>query len=872
MSTETLSAASSQSLSLAGTWHCRLDPEGTGRQHAWMHGFDGEAIVLPGSLDTNALGIPNPDQDYLGGLSRRVKYVGAAWYTTEVELPEAWRGTNLELFLERVHWFSEVWVDGTCVGQMDSLSVPHRFVLQPTTSARVRIVVCVDNTVRIPIGRIGHGITDWTQTNWNGIIGRIELRPLQTDTQIRVVPSSEELVVSGHVEPHQSVRVNEWTYQADGDGKFHGGIPRGEIVVWSDSSPNLHPIEIETPTKQETLVTGFRTIAAEGACLKLNGQPTFLRGTLECCVFPKTGFPPMDAESWRQVMGKVCEYGLNHVRFHSWCPPEAAFVAADELGVLLQVELPLWTGNWPLSSDANLLEFCGREAEGILRTYGHHPSFVLFTLGNEMAFYGPEPEVDGLLQKLKVSYPHILMNFSSHGTHLSPECDFYVQADNAKSGAENRPLRGSTWFGVGSRFDRESPTTTTTCDEGTAAYDRPVVSHEVGEWAVFPNVNAADSYDGVLEARNFRRIQHDLAARGMADQADDFTFASGRLSAALYKEEIETLLRTRDLAGYQLLGLNDFPGQGTATIGMLDAFWQDKGFVTGAEFSEFCAPTVPLMITSKRVWRSDENLEADIWIFHSGEAKTVSGEWTFGSHSGQFPNISLVAGAQNRIGTISIPLGTIATPAKVGLTVTLSDGSRNHWDLWIFSAKTSDVPLPDVDVFGWFREDVRAALKAGRKVWLRLHPDRAWAGIPGRFAPAFWSPIHFKEQVGTMGTLIQADHPLFAQFPTERYSEWHWWEILTRSKSLVLDALPASFRPTLQVIDRYERNHKLGTMFEAQVGPGRIFVSFIDFDTPNRPAAAQLEASIRAYLASEHFSTMQSLEIADLDAIFADQP
>lgn len=83
---------------------------------------------------------------------------------------------------------------------------------------------------------------------------------------------------------------------------------------------------------------GFREIRAEGRQLRINGRPLLLRGTLDCAIFPRTGHPPTDVASWRRVLEVVRAHGLNHVRYHSWCPPEAAFVAADELGVYLQVE------------------------------------------------------------------------------------------------------------------------------------------------------------------------------------------------------------------------------------------------------------------------------------------------------------------------------------------------------------------------------------------------------------------------------------------------------------------------------------------------------------------------------------------------------
>ncbi|HEY0865878.1 MAG TPA: hypothetical protein VGE01_00790 [Fimbriimonas sp.] len=873
-------------IDLAGTWEFRLDPHDLGCAQRWFDQPLPDRVSLPGSLDENGRGEPNLEPRYLGGLSRKVRYTGPAWYAKSVETPRP-EAARLLLTLERVHWFSDVWVNGEYVGGCDSLSVPHRYDLTRFAGEeRLRIAIRVDNTPKIPIGRIGHALTDWTQTNWNGIVGRMSLEAAPATVLDRLALTTDEQTMriagSTTAPAKVAIRLEGSSETVVGPSSvseaFEAIVPVPNAEPWSDGEPNLRRLAVEVEGRTVERCIGFRSIRTQGKQILLNGHPLFLRGTLENCVFPKTGYPPTNPDSWRRVMARAREYGLNHIRFHSWCPPEAAFQAADEAGVILQVELPLWTGLWAMSSDGTLVDFCRREAHRILQEYGHHPSFALFTLGNEMAFYGEEPEVDALLEELRSCYPNRLYNFSSHGTHLSPACDYYVQADNGKPGGENRPLRGSTWFGVGSRFDREPPNTLETCDAAATEFDRPVVAHEVGEWAVFPDVDNERRYDGVLEARNFRTIRAMLEERGMGSQSPAFTRASGKLSAMLYKEEIEAILRTRGVAGYQLLGLTDFPGQGTATVGMLDAFWDDKGFVTAEEFRESCAPTVPLLRVAKAVWSAAERYLADVSVFHSGRlAANVETAWTVVDDSGTTVRegtlgcFGLESGTTD-LGGIEFGLSGLKSPARYTLALEAGGLGRNRWPFWVYPAVLPDIPLESVLVAGFYRHDVRQALMEGRRVWLRIDPGRTWTGIPGRFAPAFWSPIHFREQVGTMGTLIDAGHPVFGRFPTSFHTEWQWWDVLTASKAMVLDPLPRPYTPILQVIDRFERNHKLGTLFEARVGEGRILVTNIDFDRPGRLAARQLEHSIRAYLAGNSFDPCQELTLADLDRLFEREP
>jgi hypothetical protein len=871
------------SLSLAGTWSLRLDPDDIGEVEQWYLGGFSETVCLPGSLDENGIGEPNHEQDFLGGLSRKFKYTGAAWYVKEVQIPKEWLGSELELELERVHWFSSVWINGERIGDGESLNTSHRYSFNCPDSGCITVAARIDNTPHIPIGRICHGISDWTQTNWNGVVGQITLAKVDVGVSPFTCRSLEEgMRVMGCAQPGDRVFVTALDYSteltAGEDGLFDVTIPKDELKTWSDHSPSLFELSARTSYSTRVITTGYRSMATAGKTITLNGKPTYLRGTLENCVFPRTGYPSTDKAEWLRILGKVKEYGLNHVRFHSWCPPEAAFAAADEIGILFQVELSLWTGKWAVSSHPELMAWCRREAFRTLEAYGNHPSLVMFSLGNEMSFYGEEPDVDQLLKDLKAAYPHVLYTFSSHGTHLSGESQFYVQADNGKPGEENLPLRGSTWFGVGSRFDREVPASTSDCSPAAKQFDRPVISHEVGEWAVYPDLQNEANFDGVLEARNFAFIKAQLTEKGMGDQVEDFVHASGKLSASLYKEEIETLFRTEELAGFQLLGLSDFPGQGTATIGMLDAFWNEKGFVNGSQFKEFCSDTVPLLATSKFVWKSSEAFKAEVRAFHSGEEVSASARWELRNDQGiamargETEESHLKSGRATFLGNIEIDLSRFTASCRYEIVIFVGDLGVNRWNIWVFDESVPDVSLDQIEVFKWYREDTRKALKAGKTVWLRMNPNDVWMGLPGRYASAFWSPIHFKEQVGTMGCLIQKDHPMFGNFPTESYTEWHWWEILTRSKALCLDSFPKGFRPALQVIDRYERNNKLGTILEAKVGEGRLLISFIDFDSAHRPAAAQLEASIKKYLASSASAVLQKVSFAELDEVFRLEP
>ena len=148
-----------------------------------------------------------------------------------------------------------------------------------------------------------------------------------------------------------------------------------DAALWDEFDPVVHSLTTEwlrdgVLQDRRTTTFGIRSFVAEDKRLKLNGRPVFLRGTLDCCIFPLTGYPPTDHDGWRKVFGTVKAYGLNHVRYHSYCPPKAAFEVADEIGVLLHVETPVWP---VLGADPNLDRYIYAEAERIVRDYGNHP-------------------------------------------------------------------------------------------------------------------------------------------------------------------------------------------------------------------------------------------------------------------------------------------------------------------------------------------------------------------------------------------------------------------------------------------------------------------------------------------------------------------
>lgn len=920
----------STTVDLACTWRVALDPHGRGLSENWFARDlpSAQLIPLPGSLETQRLGDPvTPATAWTGSifdkswftspdyaayrepghvkvpfwLQPATRYLGAAWYQRSLELPAAWAGRRLVLSLERPHWKTAAWLDDRPLGTCDSLSVPHIYELGfDLPPGPHRLTLRVDNTPDPDLGENSHSVSDHTQGNWNGLVGQLALSataPVWID-DLQLFPSfaRHTLAVRGHVARVDSthafpahVRLSSPALPADADlpvntdGTFAATLTLpADLAPWDEFHPTVHPLTASLPNGETFTTTfGLRDLRAAGRHFELNHRPLFLRGTLDCAAYPKTGHPPTDVASWRRLFGIVQAHGLNHVRFHSWCPPAAAFAAADALGVYLQVEVASWP-NWSttLGDGLPVDAWLDVETARILRAYGNHPSFVLLCAGNEPGGDRFAPWLAGWVARQKAADPRRLYT-SAAGWPELPENDFHVTP---------APRLHQWGDGLRSRLNARPPETVSDYADFVQARSAPVVSHEIGQWCAFPNLAELPKYTGYLQPRNFEIFRDRLAAHGLLAQAADFVTASGKLQALCYKEEIESALRTPDFGGFQLLGLSDFPGQGTALVGVLDAFWEEKGYITPDAFRRFCAATVPLARLPRRVFTTDDSLVADIDVAHFGPAPLADATlaWRLVSDAGatvasgrhDLPHLPL--GLSRAVLRLDQPLSALPAPQRYRLVVELTAPARdasspaatfaNDWDLFVYppAARVPSAPPADVLVTASL-PDAAARLAAGGTVVLLLPPDRV-APDPQRgpialgFSSIFWNTAWTNGQAPhTLGVLCDPAHPALAQFPTDPWSNWQWWYPISHAAPLLLDRLPAALRPIVQVIDDWFTSRKLALVFEARVGPGRLLVTSIDLAAADLdPVRRQLRASLLAYAASPAFRPATELTPDDL--------
>src|SRR5690606_26723754 len=743
-----------------------------------------------------------------------------------------------------------------------------------------RITLRIDNRkfFDVSYNNLAHAYTDHTQIIWNGVIGEFSLENQRAvhfdDVQVYPDITAKSVKVKAviqnnttrtmklplHVECSLKAgkglvgQVDQQITLSAGQQVVEFTLPiTEEILPWDEFHPNLYSLHLSLGRKSISTDTaldfGFRDFKAQGKTFELNGQPIFLRGTLECNIFPLTGHAPMQKDEWLNIFQTAKNWGLNHIRFHSWCPPEAAFAAADQLGVYLQVELPIWS--LTVGEFQSTTEFLYEEAQRMIKEYGNHPSFMLWSLGNELQ--GNMSVLNKMVSDLKETDNRRLFANTSftfekgHGDRPEPNDDFFV-TQWTKDG----------WVRGQGVFNAQSPSFNKNYNSALANVHVPVVTHEIGQYAVFPNIREIDKYTGVLDPLNFKAIRNDLQKKGLIQQADDFLQSSGKLAAILYKEEIERALKTAGISGFQLLDLHDFPGQGTALVGLLDAFWDSKGILDSTDFKRFNGPLVPLLNFEKATYKNSEIFNAEISIsnylqpFH--ESQTI--EWSIGKEdtilkSGRF-NARLKMGFNDALGKFSVDLNSIkeATKLTVQLKVTGTNYS-NRWNIWVYPA-LEEMNYGDVI----YTKDVTEAMRQlnnGKKVL--LNPDwKNIQGLEGKIVPVFWSPVHFPTQAGTMGLLLDNQHPVFSNFPTDNHTDWQWWDLNVNSTTLIIDSLEGG-TPLIQMIDNFANNRKLALAIEGSIGQGKLMVASIDLSSnlEERIVAKQLLQSILTYMNSDHF-------------------
>lgn len=877
-------------IDLSGQWQVKLDAE---KQETMPQAYP-ETMMLPGTTSAAGLGMPNPAKE-TGCLTDAYRFEGAVWFMRTFTAGD-WTGEQTMLTLERTRK-TTVYLDGRPIGHQESLCTPHRYFLPPVHAGEHTLVIRVDNTDYPTRG--GHLTSPDTQSNWNGITGEISLtvaHTLLTDLTVRPDLRRGCLRVHGHiigapdgvagiVLPGQMEHLLPYRR-----GVLDGECPlKGNEAFWDEAHPEIHTISIDLDGDVYETTFGLRDVRTVGRRLLINGRETFLRGKVDNLLYPKTGYTPTDVASWMTILGIAKEYGINHYRYHTACPPDAAFTAADLLGVYMAPELPFWgtvAEECEEGYDERERDFLFQEGFRILREYGHHPSFLWLSLGNEL--WGSKDVLNRMMRAYREADDTKLYSSGANNYQFVPDV---LDEENVFVGVRlgrERLIRGSY-----AMCDAPQGIVQTTAPESVSNYDAsivpetlgqsgeagkvqiqygtgvkevdaqsaddlipdvPVISHEVGQYVFYPDFSEIPHYTGPLKPRNIEAMREKLERAGLYGEHEAFFRQTGHLAVDCYKREIETLLRSREVSGFQLLDLQDYTGQGTALVGVLNAMMENKGLISAEEWREFCAGTVVLGEFASFTGMMGEDIRFDVQISEcdpekqhtcirctlmDGERELYACDVTPGARQGRLTDAVSV--------TFPAECYRDAMQERItGLTVvlTLEDGTRNHYPIWLIPPIDIRITREGIEKDGRMVAFVSAEEKADGAA---IVVPSAEGQLPAEYCTDFWCYPMFRSisesmgkpvPVGTMGLSIDTASPLLKRFAQEDYTTPVWYAILQTAH---VQRLPADVHPAVQMIDNTERCARLGVLYQQD---GLWHLTARLWEKPNDPTVRALAWSL----------------------------
>lgn len=919
-------------LSLDGEWLFRIDPNDQGIREEWFDKTFSEYIYLPGALQNQGYGnditsqtdwvtnenesglwfthpmyAPFREKDnlrYPNNFQPKRHYVGVAWYKKTLHIDkDVFNNEEVVLYLERVHWESTLWINGEKVGTQNSLTSPHTYDISSYIGGNdeLSIVLRIDNRPVVDMGKNAHSWGDQTMTAWNGVVGDmyievkdcIHVSDLQVYTDVDNKTAKFEYEIKNNFNKNKNIVLSNNIISFNSNKKHIIPFPdkninlspglnkvvfsvnlTDSVLLWDEYHPNLYKIETSLKEKDVCLSRytdsfGVRNIKTDSNRFVLNGREIYLRGNVLCGSFPMTGYASMDYDAWKRIMTIHKHYGLNHIRFHSWTPPKAAFKAADEVGIYLYPETNAWAS---IKTDEQA-EFLFQEGKNNLKYYGNHPSFLMMGMGNELS--AKKEITTRFLNYLKKDTRRVYTGLANSTNSITPEYDFIVTREvRSTIGWPPSPER--------SFFYRNKPSTDFIFGD-PVKYSVPLITHEAGQHCSYPALDQMQKFTGSQIAGYIDIARSQLKERGMLHLWPYFVKASGKLQSMMYKHELEAYLRMPRHTGYEILQIEDFPGQGSALVGILDYFYDNKGYVTPYEFRRSCAPMTLMLKLPKFTWEEGETLKAEALFSNWGEyeLKKTSICYKITDNDGKellskvFTPASIQRGDAVSIGELSLTLTGVSKATKLKISACMLDTDlSNEWEIWVyprFEKSFND----SLTIVRCVNDVIIKRIIAGENLVIQLDKDQIRGNLPPVFLPVYWTQFDNMGISQTMGILCNPEHKIFNSFPTEYYTNWQWYDLLRDAHPLIFDEYGMNncwdkdFIPTIQIIDGWKTNRKLGVLTEAKMGKGKVIITSMNLtdSLETRISARQFRHSLTRYVNSPDFNPSCVISPSDIYAL-----
>ena len=837
--------------------------------------------------------------------------MGVGWYRKVLSAAQDWSSGLVSLRVGGARVEAWVWLNGNLAGHHVGHSVPFEIALdkwlQP--GGTNTLIIALDNTSE---GREG--------CSFRGYQGRTA--GLYRPVSLKITGSAR--IKSCYLRSHHELRKVLWTVELDGKdlgqelslhwriadpetGLTLGKGTRSEIGniltwetdslgmrPWSDHQPALYEVEVNL-TKAGVVLDrhrqsfGLRLLDRNGIQLHLNGRPIMLRGGTDIYYFPATTMAPGDLETYRDRVRKLKELGFNWIRFHTWVPSEEYMQAADELGMMIQVEPPVG--------------FREPEWIDIIRKCRTHPSVVLYCTGNEE--YLDEDKIT-FLCKLAADVhreaPDAL--FNAHSALRGVEYDGF-DGSNMGPGIVDKPFRhnprrldllrncsdafGSFAWGMLSYTSAQGEWRE--LDERMRIYERPLLSHELGIHGNYLNLDLEHRYNGTRIGPDlYAAVRQNLARAGLLHRAELYYKNSCAWMKALRKETVEMARKVKYVAGYDLLGAFDQNWHRTGyPCGIMNEFLELKPGEGAGDVLKYNGENVLLLDCSNhRNFLAGDRMRFDVLASLFGEAPLVAGRlsWYLADQDGRalrrgtWPLQGIRNGVIEKVGTLDCAVPELGEPAKVTLFMELSGGEYevvNNFDFWVFpkaehpqtrAAADSNIlgkigsqypdlrpiiasPQAGLWIVSTLGEDALAFLEQGGRVLLL--GQEPFPALPTSFQMSTTGRVR-----GNLATVIE-DHPVTRRFPHEGYCDWQFFSMLEHGSAVNFDELNVPFDPIIEVVSSFKLIIKQANLFEWKVGKGGLVVSTMNVDLSD-PAAVYLLDRLIEYIQGEEFSPRNSVK------------
>ncbi len=837
--------------------------------------------------------------------------VGTGWYKIKLFIPEKWRQKRVMFFAEDIHLEGWLWCNGIPLAYHRTHSTPFEVDLTDHCkyNKENELIVAISN-IRDDIW--GCDIRGFSGKS-GGVFGKIYIKVLdepairslyvypdeklenlfwqisfyentQTKITFEVLDEGNQILLKGN--ENAKGKIAQWQTAAS------------KLKVWSDKEPHLYTIKIKAQ-KGNSVSTftqrfGLRRLIRRGMGLYLNGNPIYLRGATEHSYFPLTCTPPRDKNFYRANIKKLKAIGFNWLRFHTWVPPKEYLEAADELGMLLQIEPPRG--------------FNEEDWKNILEYARVHPSFVIICCGNEEMLS---------LQKIEE-----LKNFAATSRKLAPDILFNPQ--EAMRGVEYLMEQGDPdnklepyphnhkrldllkkFSDVFGSFNWGMLSYTTLqgdwqeLDKRLIPYERPCLSHEIGIHGTCLDLDLEHRYVGTRIGTDlYAAMRRNLERQGLLHNARLYYRNSSLWMGAHVKYTIELARLCRNLAGYDFLGATDHQWHRTGyPCGIMNEFYEMKPGINENDVIKYNGESVLLLEHKKKfVYACNEFFSADLHISFFGE-KAISNPkiiWQLINENkcilaeGETKvNICVKSGSVLKLTRINFKIPQLPLPEKCTLKVTLHSKDYsfdNEWKIWIFPKNPTipgtiflDKTLPDaihqllhslkgnkytqnkhrekIIITSTLNKNILKSLSSGTNVLLL-----GTAHFPAR-------KVTF--QIGRAGrgdeniATVIYDHPIFKNFPNEGWCDWQFYRMIEEGgATIIFNKLNLPFAPIVEFVS-FKKILKQSAIFELCIGKGRLLVCSLAIKE-NDPAATFLLNEMLNYLSGKEYANAPQVTIENL--------